>query len=127
MLQRLRQFINGKPWLGWAVAAVMLILSIVLYYRLSGKGDPYSVERLSQTVTIKCIETGDEWTMNRGMMEKTLRYRGAVLNPTEGLPNPKTGRLTGFPFNKSEWEATIARINKEKQELQKNGASPHPR
>jgi hypothetical protein len=116
-MNKLRQFVNSKPWLGWTLAAALLVLSIVLYYRLSGKNDPYSVERMSEMVTIKCVETGDEWTMNRGMMEKTLRERGTVLSPSEGLPNPKTGRLTGFPFNKSEWEATIARINQEKQDV----------
>jgi hypothetical protein len=29
----------------------------------------------------------------------------------EGIINPKTGKPTGFPFDKDEWSEWIARIN----------------
>lgn len=109
-----RDFLNNKPWLGWVVAGAILLISVAVYWKMSGKGDPYSVERLSQDVTIKCVETGDEWTMQRGLMERELRRRTGLIDPTQGLPNPKTGRLTGFPFDKDSWEATVRRLNEEK-------------
>jgi hypothetical protein len=113
-MQRLRELLSNSPWIGWIVAAAFLGLSVVIYLRLSGSNDAYSVERMSEMVTIKCIETGDEWEMTRGLMEQQLRRRGGTLTPTDGIMNPNTGRPTGFPFNKSEWERTIERINREK-------------
>src|SRR5262245_9438458 len=110
MLYRIRQFINSKPWLGWALAGVLLLVAVSMYFGLRKSAGPYSVERMSERVTIKCIETGDEWEMTRGMMERELRGRGASVDPSEGITNPKTGKRTGFPFNKSDWEATVERI-----------------
>lgn len=115
-MKRVRDFLNDKPWLGWVIAGVFLLLSIGLYIRLSGGRATYSVERMSEKVTLKCIETGDEWTMTRGLMERELRSRTGSLDPSQGIINPKTGRPTGFPFSKSEWEETIKRLNKEKDE-----------
>jgi hypothetical protein len=115
-MKRVRDFLNDKPWLGWAIAGVFLVVSIALYLSLSGRGDTYSVERMSEKVTLKCIETGDEWTMTRGLMERELRSRTGSLDSSQGIINPKTGRPTGFPFSKSEWEETIKRLNKEKEE-----------
>jgi len=116
-MDTIRKFINSKPWLGWGIAVLFLGVCLFLVYRMNTSRDPYSLERMSEVVTIKCFETGEEWTMNRGMMEKSLRNRGSNLNPGDGIPNPKTGRLTGFPINKTEWESTIARINKEKEQV----------
>lgn len=128
MLERVRRFMNSKPWLGWVFAALMLVVSLLLYNRLSGRGETYSVDRMSEVLTIKCAETGEEWTMSRGMMEKELRNRGASLDPSEGLTNPKTGKRTGFPFSKSSWEETVERINREKKEVTDNGgAKPRSR
>lgn len=114
-MNRLRDFINQKPWLGWALASVLLIVSIALYYRLSGSSDPSSIARLSQKVTIRCSETGDEWPMNRGMLEKMLLERPLPIDPNIGIVNPKTGRPTGFPVD-SVWKSTIDRLNKERAE-----------
>ena len=117
MLDTVRDFVNKRPWLGWAVAGVMFIGSYVLYRQLSGKNDTYSVDRMSETVTLKCVETGEEWQMSRGQMELELRDRPGMVDPAAGLRNPKTGKYTGFPFSKGEWEETIARLNKERQEV----------
>jgi hypothetical protein len=114
-MDRLRQFINEKPWLGWAMAAALLVVSLVLYYRLSGGSDPHSIARLSQMVTIRCAETGDEWQMNRGMLEKALLERPLPIDPNVGLQNPNTGKFTGFPVD-SVWKSTIDRLNKERAE-----------
>lgn len=113
-MHRLREWLKDSPWLGWAVAAGFLLLSVVIYTRLSADSGPYSTERMSQTVTIKCIETGEEWEMTRGLMEQQLRRRGGELSEDEGLVNPSTGRPTGFPFDKDEWRKTVERINREK-------------
>jgi hypothetical protein len=115
-MQRLRELLKKHAWVGWVLAIALMGLSAVLYLRLSSSGGEYSVERMSESLTIKCIETGDEWTIRRGIMEKQLRGRGAELNPLEGLPHPTTGKLTGFPKN-TEWEETVTRINKEKAAL----------
>jgi hypothetical protein len=48
-------------------------------------------------------------------MEQILWDRPAPLDPSQGIPNPKTGRLTGFP--KSDWENTIDRITAERKEI----------
>lgn len=120
MIKKLRTFINGKPWLGWALASLILIGAIVMYYSLSGRGGRYSVERMGEQVTIRCSETGREWTMTRGMLEKTLRGRGESVDPNEGLINSETGKPTGFPIDSS-WKEMITRINKEKEEIKAGG------
>lgn len=117
-MRKLRDLLQKSPWVGWGLAAVFLLMSVVLYMRLTKDHNAYSTERMSEIVTIKCIETGDEWEMTRGLMEQQLRRRGVQLNPEEGIVNPKTGRPTGFPFNKDEWRKTIERINREKAEAQ---------
>ncbi|MFG0314347.1 MAG: hypothetical protein ACF8LL_09205 [Phycisphaerales bacterium] len=115
-MHKLRTLLKDSPWIGWAVAGGFLLLSVVLYTRLSGGGGgAYSAERMSEMVTIKCVETGEEWEMTRGLMEQQLRRRGTELSPEEGLLNPSTGRPTGFPFDKGEWRETVERINREKQ------------
>jgi hypothetical protein len=111
LLQELRK----RPIIGMVAAAVLSAIAVVLVMRVLLTQD--RTERLGQDVIIKCIETGDEWTMNRGMMELELARMSATknLDPSEGLINPKTGKPTGFPFNKSEWDELIQRINQQRQ------------
>jgi hypothetical protein len=88
---------------------VLLLVAAFLAYRSAwGGGNPYSLDRLSEDVVIKDRETGEEWVIKRGRMEAMLRDRGSNLDPNVGLPNPNTGKMTGFP--KSEWESTIDRL-----------------
>ncbi|HLO42470.1 MAG TPA: hypothetical protein VK176_15715 [Phycisphaerales bacterium] len=115
-MEKVRNFINQNPWLGWVVAGAILVVSIFIYNSLSGRNDPYSVDRLSEMVTLKCSETGYEWEMTRGEMELQLRQRRGMSNPNEGILNPQTGKPTGFPFSKSDWEETIKRLNAERQD-----------
>ena len=116
-MQKLRTLIERNPWAGWIVAALILAASIFLYRRLSGANDPYSVERLSEVVTIKCAETGDEWSLTRGEVERELRSHAGMLDAKSGLVNPKTGKPTGFLFSKSEWDRTIGRLNDERKQV----------
>ncbi|MBC7771088.1 MAG: hypothetical protein H7210_01205 [Pyrinomonadaceae bacterium] len=120
MIEKIRNFINGKPWLGWALASVILIGAIVMYYSLSGGGGKYASSRMAEQVLIRCTETGDEWTMTRGLLEKSLRGRGDTVDGSVGLINPKTGKATGFPIDSS-WKEMITRINKEKEEIKAGG------
>ncbi len=115
-MDRIRQFLNKNPMAGWAVAAGLLILVALSLLRMRRVDDnPYSLNRTTEMVTIKCRETGDEWTIPRGRMEQILWDRPAPIDPSQGLPNPKTGRLTGFP--KSDWEQTVERISAERTEI----------
>lgn len=118
----LREAINKKPWIGYLLVAVGVGGGVFLYMRLNGSGDPDSVARLSETVTIRDSETGDEWKMRRGLMEKELIEESALgkLDTKMGLKNPKTGKATGFPIDSS-WEATIQRINEERALQAKSG------
>lgn len=121
----MRELLNSKPWIGWAVAGALLVLAIVLYItRSGGGGDPESPERMQEVVVIKFTDTGDELEMPRGRMEKQLRERGGTLDTDAGITNPKTGKPTGFPFKRNEWEETIKRINKDKEVYNKPGQNP---
>ena len=102
-MNAIRQYLNKHPAAGWGVAAVLLLLVGWSVLRMRTANDnPYSLNRTTETVVIKCRETGEEWTMPRGRMEQMFWDRPAPIDPSQGLPNPKTGKLTGFP--KSDWE-----------------------
>lgn len=110
-----REIIENKPWLGWGVAGILGVVAVVVLMRSFGGGDPYSVDTLTQDVTIKCTETGETWTMPRGRMEKELRLRAGLIDAGQGLANPSTGRPTGFPFDDKGWRSTVERLNAEKK------------
>ncbi len=109
----MRELLSQKPWIGIVVAIALLGGSIAILTR-SGTDDPYSTERLTQDVTIVFSDTGEEIQMPRGRFEVVLWERQGQINPAEGIPNPKTGKLTGFPKKKAEWDEVVARINAEK-------------
>jgi hypothetical protein len=109
----IRETLQNRPWLGWTFAGAMLLVAIFLLFRPAGAGNPYAFDRLTQDITIKDRETGEEWTIKRGRMEQILWDRGGKLDSNVGLPNPKTGTLTGFP--KSDWETTVERIKQDRQ------------
>src|SRR5207253_662796 len=97
MLTRFREFMNKSPWMGWALAALLLCVSVVFFIRARGPGsDPYSPERMRQMVTIRFTDTDEEVTMPRGTVDKDLRRQGDHLDPSKGIVNPKTGKPTGF-------------------------------
>lgn len=113
---------DGSSSTGLKVAIVFAVLlgGFLLFRTFSGSSDPYSVDRLTEDVTIRCDETGKEWELNRGMMERMLRTRdnGAdgLIDPSVGFVNSETGQPTGFPVNRDkDWEQTIERINEEKR------------
>lgn len=116
-MNRIRDFMNRSPWLGWVFAAIMLGVSVTIFFKMNGSSDTYSPERMTEDVTIRFSDTGDEITMPRGRFEKELRMRGGAIDPSKGITNPKTNEPTGFLFNKSEWDETVARLNAERDSV----------
>ncbi len=102
----LRESMNKHPAIGWGVAGGILVLSVLVYFFNRPRNE---TNELVQAVTIRCAETGKEWTMPRGAMEKQLMLRAFPVNPEEGLINPDTGKPTGFPVD--DWNKTVKRIN----------------
>ena len=122
-MNSIRRFMQQSPMAGWGLAGVlMLVAAVMVYTRLTAKSE---TAQLTEIVTIRDGETGETWQMPRGMMEKELYLRGYPLDPNQGLPNPKTGKFTGFPADA--WKETIGRINGErKPDEEKPGATPTP-
>jgi hypothetical protein len=123
MLDRVRQLMNSKPWIGWAVAGVLLAGSAFMIIRGQTSGrDAYHPDRLQETVTVRFTDTGDEMTTTRGRLLRELTKDAGQLDPSKGLINPKTGQPTGFLFDKEEWDAMVTRINAEKESFRKGSA-----
>jgi len=108
MLTRIRTLLKKSPWLGWTVASVFLVVAALVWIRGGRSSNPFSYDRLSETVTLKCIETGEKFEMPRGRYEKELWERPLPLDTNQGITNPNTGRPTLFPAN--EWDETIERM-----------------
>jgi hypothetical protein len=123
MLGSVREFLNKSPWIGWALALVLLGASIFFFIRSQRSSDPYSPDHMKQMVTIRFTDTEDEITIPLGRLDKELRQRGDHLDPSVGYINPKTNKPTGFLVAKQEWDEIIARINKEKAEAKNKPAS----
>lgn len=113
----IRERLNNAPWAGWTLAGVLLCVAVYVYFSRSSSAVAYDPDQMKQEVTVKFADTGEEVVMPRGKFERQLREANrGTLDPTRGLINPKTQAPTGFLFNKAEWDATIARINKERKE-----------
>jgi len=114
----LREKINENPIIGRSVAGLIAVVAIVLLIR-SGRSDaPDSLERRSETVTIRDTETGDEWTMNRGEFERLLLLQNGLVDEKGGIPSQfSNGRPTGVLVDKPDWQETVARINAMKKQM----------
>lgn len=108
----IREFINRQPMLGWAVAVVVALIATMMFLRNLGASE---TSELSQDVTVRCRDTGKEWKMRRGVMEKELMMRPYPVNPDEGIINPDTGKPTGFPVD--DWKLTVDRVNSSRAPL----------
>lgn len=116
----LRKFLQDRPMLGWGfAAALLLVAAVMVYMRLGSESE---TEQLTEMVTIRCSETGQEWQVLRGVMEKELYLRSYPVDPTQGLVNPATGKPTGFPVD--DWKQTVERINAERASVSRPTAAP---
>lgn len=107
-----RDIMNQKPWLGWAIAGVCVVIAAFSLIRGTSSNAPDSLERRSQLVTIRCTETGEEWEMNRGEFERLLLTTPGLIDPHAGIPSRfAEGRPTGVLVSKNEWTETVERIN----------------
>lgn len=118
----LREKLNENPNIGRAVALVAVGVAIYLAVQAGRSSAPDSVERRSQTVTIRDTETGDEWTMNRGQFERLLLLQNGKIDPSGGIPSQfSEGRPVGILVDKADWEETVSRINAMKDQVQSGG------
>lgn len=116
----LREFLNARPWIGWAFSGVLLVVcAYILYARMNPAGDEYSGDRMMQMVTIKYTDTGKEEQMPRGRLIKMLLDQGGAIDMTKGIINPETKAPTGFIYDKAEWEALVKQLNADREEAQK--------
>lgn len=115
-MANIRGLLANNPKVGWGVAVVCFIAAVtVLFVRLQSAGPADSQARLSQNVTLRCTETGEEWTMNRGQFELSLLTYTGVLSEDGMFPSPHAeGRLTAVLIDKADWKETVGRINAEK-------------
>lgn len=122
----IRDFLNQRPWIGWSLAGLLFLIVVWRFATQSGpQAGPYSPERMTEMVHIRFTDTGTEMDIPRGRLDKMMRERGTVLDPSIGLPNPETGKNTGFPISKDDWDGMINRINKERGvETPKPGEKP---
>ncbi|QQS09657.1 MAG: hypothetical protein IPK69_03280 [Phycisphaerales bacterium] len=111
----LRETLQNKPWIGYAIAGVLLVVSVVLAVRSFKDSDPYSPSNTTEIVTIRYTDTNEEVSMPRGRFEKMLAETVGRIDPSKGIINPKTNQPTGFLVSKSEWEETVKRMNAEKE------------
>ena len=115
----IRETLNSKPWIAWVVAAASLTVATLFVTGVIGGGRGAGPQALAEEVTIRCTETGQEWTMSRGEFERELLLSPGQIDPNAGIPSPYAeGRRTGVLVNKREWEATVERINAAKRAYQ---------
>lgn len=106
-------FSNGS--IGWVVAGIAILLGLWVFVRSLTARDTYDLAKLSERVTIRYSDTGDEESMTRGELEEKIRQLGRTLKADEGLPNPKTGKPTGVLVATREWNETVQRLNAERE------------
>jgi|TARA_R110000782_G_scaffold30348_11_gene75605 hypothetical protein len=118
----IREKLNQHPAIGRTIAIVAVLLAVYLAFRSGRNTAPDSLERRSETVTIRDTETGDEWTMNRGQFERLLLLQNGLIDENGGIPSQfSEGRPTGVLVNKTEWQETVQRINDMKRQMGAGG------
>jgi hypothetical protein len=108
---QMRRLIEEKPWIGWTIAAVMLLGGLYMVGRLFLGGG--GADSLTEHVVIVYEDTGEESKVLRGTLQRILLSEAvnAPLNPAQGLTNPKTGKKTGFPQDRAMWEGLVRDVN----------------
>jgi len=120
-MEKIRELMKQKPWIGWAVAGVLLVVAVYFgYFRTAGGGDDFSGPKMQEMVTIRYSDTDTTEEMPWGRVMQKLATRPGKLDPLVGIDNPATGKPTGFIFNKAEWDRIVGQINKDKEEAGKS-------
>lgn len=126
----LRDTINEKPWVGWAVAGVLLLVSLYFVFMRGGGGDTFSSDNMMRMVTIKFTDTGKTEQMPYGRLVKQLsdqaRNAGGKVDPSKGLINPETNQPTGILIDDGLWKATLERIQLDMAESKRLGTTAPP-
>lgn len=113
-------FIRSSAFRWGLVGLLVLGAAVLLIRSLGPTGERATVVELMSDVTIRDAETGDTWTMARGVMEQELFIRAHrdELDADVGFTNPNTGKRTGFP---KDWDELIERIRLEVEESKPGG------
>lgn len=108
----LRDTLREKPWIGWSLAALLLVVAGLLVFR--GVASSTSAD-LGSDILIRYADTGAEARVNRGLFEKVMLDRAAAgtLKATEGHINPATKKPTGFPVNEAYWTTLVKELSDE--------------
>lgn len=114
----LREKLNENPAIGRTLALIVAVVAVFILVRSRSSNAPDSVERRSETVTIRDTETGDEWTMNRGQFERLLLLQNGLIDENGGIPSEfSEGRPVGVLVDKPDWRKTVERINAMKRQM----------
>lgn len=115
-MQHFRNFLNENAWVGWVIALVAVAVAVAFATGTFRTEPADGIARRSEDVTIRCTETGETWTMNRGQFERLLLTMPGAVDPDAGIPSKfAQGRLTGVLVDDKDWKATVERINEQKE------------
>ncbi len=80
------------------------------------RGD--GLKAAADQVTIKCSETGETWTEERGRLIDQMYTMKSPIDPSVGLPSPAAkGKPVAFPEDRKLWERLVKQVNDEKAAL----------
>ena len=124
----IRETIQEKPWIGWVTLAALFLVAGYLVIRPFMAQDQTAV--LSENITLRYEDTGDEQQINRGQFESLLIQLSArgELKLDEGMTNPATGKKTGYPVDREYWEQIVSSIlaARAQYEAERGKAPPTP-
>ncbi|MBY0311098.1 MAG: hypothetical protein K2W85_03420 [Phycisphaerales bacterium] len=107
-----RDWLQDRPAVGYGVVGLIVVIAIGI--AMTRLARPTEVEELGQFITLKDSETGERWKVPLGAIERNLHGRELPIDPKEGMPNPTTGKRTGFP--EKDWEKIVQRVMAERQQ-----------
>lgn len=122
-MDRIRQLMREKPWMGWIVALVAIAAAGFMMFNNTQSDGRFTPSNMQEIITIKYIDTEEEVRLPRGRVDKMLRGQGGNLDPSKGLINPKTGKASGYPVDKDDWEKWIKRINEDRELMKQPGSA----
>jgi len=113
-LDRIREVVRQKPWIGWAVVGGLCLIAAAAV-AIQFTGGPPDNASLANEVTIRYEDTGTEVKIPRGRVEQTIWDRPLPLDPAQGLENPDTKKLTGFYPDRDDWKKMVEDIAEQRK------------